>query len=130
MNNLYELIVSLEELERERMAVLEKEARITKPVISDLERMDEVYEAFREIRPDKDARSIFLLIAVRLFCPKAIVKNMGHGVRRKVANVLKCKPTVVSHAYENLVFHYKQYQGFRKEVDEVYGRLCGKLGIE
>ena len=127
MNSMYDLIVSLEELKRESLAIQEREARLTRPLIYDLERMGEVYSSFREI---SDARNVFIIIAVRLFSPRALAgNNLRAGLRNKLAEVLGCEPTVISHAFENLVFHYKKYKTFRQEVDLAYRQLCEKLQL-
>lgn len=126
--NLHDLIISLERLKRERAALNEQESILAKPVITDLERMDDVYSAFNTIG---GSRNTFIIIAVRLFSPRSLAgNNLAAGVRNKMAMVLGCEPTVVSHAFENLVFFYKKYKNFRKEVDRVYSELCGMLGIE
>lgn len=125
--NLHELILSLEQIKRERLAAQEREARITRPLIYDLDRMEEVYAAFRTF---SNARNVFIIIAVRIFSPRALAgDNLRAGMRTKLASVLGCEPTVISHAFENLVFHYKKYKTFRAEVDQAYAALCEKLGI-
>ena len=127
MNNLHELIFSLEELKRKRLSIQEKEAAASRPLIGDLDRVGEVYAAYREVG---DSRNVFIIIAVRLFSPRSLAgNNLRAGVRNRLARVLGVEPTVVSHAFENLVFHYLKYKTFRKEVDEAYERLCEKLGI-
>ena len=124
---MYELIHSLEGLKREKAALIEAESILTRPLITDIDRMDEVYSAFRTV---SNARNTFIIIAVRLVSPKALAGNhLGAGVRNKMASVLGCEPTVVSHAFENLVFHYKKYRSFRKEVDQTFAFICKKLNI-
>lgn len=122
-----ELIHTLEKLRRDKAAICDLEDRLASPLLTDLNKMDEVYSTYREVGT---ARNTFILISVRLFSPRSLAGSiLGAGVRNKMAAVLGCEPTVVSHAFKNLVFHYKKYKTFRREVDQAYGYVCEKMNI-
>lgn len=126
MNTIYESILELERLRREKAQIHERERLYASPLCSDLNRMDALFVRFNGVKTLKtDRRDVFLLIAARIFSPKALAgHNLRGGVRNKLAKVLKCKPTAISHAFENLVFQYKKYRDFREDVDTAFAILC------
>lgn len=126
MKTIYETIHELEAVRREKKMLLERESKLTEPLCSDLGMMDDLYRRFQAAHPTR-GRDTFILIAARVFSPKALAgSNLGSGVRNKMAQVLNVQPTVVSHAFDNLVFHYKRYRNFRHEVDTTFALMFGE----
>ena len=130
MKSIYTTIVELESLRHDKRVIQDRERQIAVPIWTDLDRMGELYSRFLEVRPPGlrlNGRNVFILIATRVFSPKSLAgHNLGAGVRDRMATVLGVKPTVISHAFDNLVFHYKRYRGFRSEVDGVFEELFGE----
>lgn len=125
MKTIHETIQGLEELKKRQRQLLSLENEIAKPLSSDLYKMRWLYDKFNEVRGiDGEGRNVFILIAARVFSPKALTGHkLGAGVRAKMAEILGIEPTIVSHALENLVFRYMKYRDFRQDVDTTFAMI-------
>lgn len=133
---LYDFITNLESIQR-RMATLEEEKRmLTEPIVYDDSRLEEVYAIYENeltkhpnIKPNSiESRRIFTFIAVRLYCPAVFAKgNLKYGFRTRLANVLNCENSLISHDLKDLTFVYKKYKAFRKQVDLIYDSMVEQV---
>ena len=133
---LFDFINSLESIQR-RMTALEEEKRmLTKPIIEDYGRLGEIYNLFEneltrktDVKPNSiEGRRIFIFIAIRLCYPAVFAKgNIRFGLRNKMANVLNCEASVISHDFKNLTFLYKKYKSFRNQVDKIYEGMLEQI---
>ena len=125
MKTIYETVHDLEELKKSQKHIQSLERDIARPLCSDLAKMQGLYDKFREARGlDGEGRNVFILIAARVYSPKALVGHkLGAGVRARMSSILGIEPTIVSHALENLVFRYKRYRDFREDVDTTFSMI-------
>ena len=125
MKTIFETIHELEELKKNQKHLQSMERDVARPLCSDLGKMQQLYDRFCEVRGvDGDGRSVFILIASRVYSPKALIGHkLGAGVRAKMADILGIEPTIVSHALDNLMFRYKRYRDFREDVDATFAMI-------
>lgn len=135
--SLIEYIIRVENTHRKKVLLEREENELVSPIIRDYSQMSEVYGIFSDElarREDNhtlssiENRRIFILIAMRLFCPSVFVgRKLKHGIRDQMATILGCEASVISHDFKNLTFHYKKYRRFRETVDAIYESIMETL---
>lgn len=128
MKTIFQTVHELEELKKSQRNIQSIEREVARPLCSDLGKMIHLYERFCDVRGiEGEGRNIFILIAARVYSPKALIGHkLGAGVRARMAEILSIEPTIVSHALENLVFRYKKYRDFREDVDTTFALIYGE----
>lgn len=133
---LFDFIQSVENTHRKHLAIEKEEKELLTPVIRDYSRMDELYAVFTDEISKRtnikttsiDGRRIFIFIIIRLCCPAVFAgSKLKRGIRDRMAGVLNCDASTISHDFRNLTFHYKRYKGFRHTVDMVYDAMMETL---
>lgn len=134
--SLIEYIIRVENTNRKKVELERELSDLTNPIIKDYNQISDVYGIFADeltrntnIRLDSiESRRIFILIIMRLFCPSVFVgRKLKHGIRDKMASILGCEASVISHDFKNLTFHYKKYRHFREKVDSIYESIMETL---
>lgn len=135
--NLYDYIQTIESARRNTISAVETEKALEKPILPP-ERMVELYNTFlachkrhsTKSEDDIQTRRIFILIAFRLTSPRVLVGyKLNRGIRGRIADVIGCEPSLVSHSFKNLVFQYKRYKTFRALVDDIYADVLNEMDI-
>ena len=133
---LYEFIIRVENTHRKKIMLEKEEQELITPIIKDYDQVGEIYGIFSDEISRKtnlklnsiESRRIFILIVMRLFCPAVFVgRKLKHGIRNKMASILGCEASVISHDFRNLTFHYKKYKHFRETVDMIYDAIMETL---
>ena len=134
--SLIEYIIRVENTNRKKVELERELSDLTNPIIKDYNQISDVYGIFADdltrnpnSRLDSiESRRIFILIIMRLFCPSVFVgRKLKHGIRDKMASILGCEASVISHDFKNLTFHYKKYRHFRERVDSIYESIMETL---
>ena len=108
------------------------------PVISDMALLPRVYtymsDFFRERGIGDFAATVyhrkkFLFVALWLFCPRGLAGVYTQaGMRDRLARLLGMKTkTPLSDQFVNLVFEYRTYRDFRRDVDEGLAYVTARL---
>lgn len=108
---------------RETKAILSKEElSLSVPQMEDLSMVGNVYDnfmSFHENRKSKMVHKQFIFVILYLYSPSALGgAKMRRGLREKIADVLGCTRSNVSHDYKNVSFYYVTYRTFRNDVNE------------
>lgn len=116
-------------------AILSKEEQeISTPLIGDLEKVDEFYDFFVSFYKGRKAfmaRKQFIFITLYFFSPNALGgSKMRRGLREKLAKILNCTCSNISHEYKFVSFYYNTYNRFRHEVNEAIDKLLRDLDIK
>ena len=73
----------------------------------------------------------FYIVILYLYSPSALGgSKMRRGLREKIAKVLGCTCSNVSHDYKNISFYYVTYRSFRNDVNEILDKLLIDLGLK
>jgi len=136
MTDLYSFLKEVQATHKERLAIDQKEEELIAPILYDLSRMQEVYECFttminfysQEPLTSIDNRRAFILIVLRLYCPRVFAGyKLSRGIRDAIADIHKCEPSLVSHNFRNLAFYYLKYVEFRAKVDNLYMAIINMI---
>lgn len=123
---------------REMKAELSREeAELAAPLIADECKVGNVYDLFTAIvgqrlrkRSVSMYRKMFIFVVLFLFSPSSLAGfKIRRGLREKIAEVLDCTRSNVSHDYHDVGFYYHTYKKFRDEVDAVIAELRSRLGV-
>lgn len=133
--SLFEYIIRVENTHRKKIDIEKEERLLTAPLISDYSKITDVYNIYLDeiakskINPKSlESRRIFIFIVFRLFCPAVYTgRKLKRGIRDKLAEVLGCEASIISHDFRNLTFHYKKYRNFRIAVNEIYDSIMEVL---
>lgn len=100
----------------------------TRPIESDLSKIQEIYMKFKEVCNPKyaDNKTIFVLIVVFMYSPVSFSNNYisGKGVRKSIAKVLRLSKQSVTNYFNNARALILNHSGFRNEVERVYKLIC------
>ena len=94
----------------------------------DIESLQVIYAATRAFACDKDLsigkiREYFLFVAIYMLNPSSMVKKMKNGLRKDLADVLMVSENNISHLTKHLLFRYRHYKEFRRDVDAIHEEL-------
>lgn len=120
---------------RETKAILSKEEiALSVPIMQDLSLVGNIYDRFMSYYVGRKSIMVqkqFIFVILYLYSPSALGgSKMRRGLREKIARVLGCTCSNVSHDYKNISFYYVTYKSFRNDVNEVLGKLLVDLGLE
>jgi len=69
-------------------------------------------------RPGTWERKKFIFVALSLMSPLTLAgARLRRGLRGKMARLMGCEPTSVSHDIRDLLFLYRNYPSFRRDVE-------------
>lgn len=118
---------------KQRQSVLSaEECHVSKAVVSDLAMVGNIYDMFCAFENEEGELPIrqkkFLFVVIYLYCPAVLAGNrMRRGLREKVAQILGCTSSNISHDYKNVVFYYTHYRNFRTDCNRVTEYILEKL---
>lgn len=120
---------------RETKAILSKEEiALSVPILQDLSQVGNIYDRFMSYYVGRKSIMVqrqFIFVILYLYSPSALGgSKMRRGLREKIARVLGCTCSNVSHDYKNISFYYVTYKNFRNDVNEVLGKLLKDLGLD
>jgi len=130
---------SIKELQ---LSLLHRKSLISTPILSDLEKMNRVYEIFNHIESYRNLKAIrgsviqkkrFCFIVLRLYSPGTILFNepLVKGVRKQISQTLGAKcPSAISDYCENVISYYRIYKDFREKLDYLYDEIICYLKDE
>lgn len=117
-----------------KIILYKEEMKLSVSLLNDLSLVGNIYDLFVSYHQDKNFRHIrkqFIFIVLYFFSPSALGgMKMRRGLRDKIADVLQCTASNVSHDYGNVGFFYVKYKNFRNEVNKTIERMLVDLGIE
>lgn len=120
---------------RETKAILSKEEiSLSIPLMQDLSQVGNIYDKFMSYHAGRNStmvRKQFIFVILYLYSPSALGgSKMRRGLREKIAKVLGCTCSNVSHDYKNISFYYVTYRSFRNDVNEILDKLLMDLGLK
>ena len=132
---LYEYITHVENIHRKRVAIETEERELTMPIITNIDKIGDIYNIYSDeiakigIKLHSiDGRRIFIFLVIRLFCPAVYTgSKLKRGIRDRIAEVIGCEASIISHDFRNLTFHYKKYRSFRNIVNAIYDSVMETL---
>ncbi|MDX9847453.1 MAG: hypothetical protein RBT74_10775 [Tenuifilaceae bacterium] len=113
-----------------------------KPVLDDLERVGDLVRLFLQVKsiPLEDlvknrdqSRMQFITVVVKAYDPVFFIdqdKTLVRGLREKLASVLYCHETQISHTLSTVRTYLRVYKHFREEVGYIYGKTVNVLKDE
>jgi hypothetical protein len=117
-----------------KVILYKEEMKLSVPLLYDLSLVGNIYDLFVSYHRGRNFRSIrkqFIFIVLYFFSPSALGgMKMRRGLRDKIADVLQCTASNVSHDYGNVGFFYVKYRNFRNDVNKTIERMFVDLGIE
>lgn len=127
MKSILSHLEEIENIQQKKLELTEKEKQLIKPLLTDQSDIFFLYDVFvncaERIYPDISAknplqRSKFILIALYLYAPKALITGrFPPGIRKTVSLVMDNDPSLISHNFKDVMFQYKQLKNFKGEVD-------------
>lgn len=122
--------------EKSRLSAREKE--LTKPRLTNLDMLEQLYAWFKEILAGRDCapriesvtqRKKFLFIVLYLYSPSSLAGGkMAKGVRRRISKVLGIgAPSAVSDNVSSVVFFYDHYPEFHQDVEWIYTEITKRM---
>ena len=126
MKSYSERFKEIQKIKREKRMIDEELRVLCQPTLTDLSRMQEVYEAFLKIRPERNPENQkkFIFVAIYLYHPGSLVSGkMRKGLRNSIAKTIGRHPVQVSYDSRNLLFHYQRYKKLSTEMDEILSEI-------
>lgn len=119
---------------KEMKATLSREENmLSEPLLTDMSLVRNIYDLFISYHKGRKVpmqRKMFIFVILYLYSPCALVgSKMRRGLREKIATILQCTNSNVSHDYKNVSFFFTTYKGFRKEALDVIDRLRQDLHL-
>ncbi len=135
------MFTKIEEIKSVRLQkseIVNKEAKLTTPLLSNLNLIDSLYRWFNEASAKRNCparqgsviqRKKFLFIILYLYSPATLAGGkMTIGLRDKLANVLDLHSrSAISDNCADIVFLYNRYKDFRDDVTIIYHLLIQQL---
>ena len=128
------IISSINDIKRQQSLLSIEENKMSQPMVSDLTLIGNIYDAFTAFESDEGEMPLrqkkFLFVIMYLYCPAALAgSRMRRGVRDKVARIIGCTSSNISHDYKNVAFYYKTYRGFRADCNKVTEYIINHLNL-
>lgn len=119
---------------REMKAMLSKEeVSLSLPLMDDLWMVGNIYDLFLSYHKNRKSKMVqkqFIFIILYLYSPSTLGgSKMRRGLRERIAEVLGCTCSNVSHDYKNISFYYTTYRTFRDDVNEILHSMLKVLGL-
>jgi len=133
-------IEEIRSLRIQKSLLSEKEAILSRPLLFNLDLIENLYYWFQEILSEQDPpsdiknvseRKKFLFIVLYLYSPATLAGGkMAVGLRNKLTEVIDvCAKTTISDNCTDLGFLYNRYKTFNEEVNLLYNKLTERLRI-
>ena len=132
--NLWDIMKRAKWVKDTKNILCKEESRLSVPLLCDISLVGNIYDLFISYHQGKKFRNIrkqFIFIVLYFFSPSALGgMKMRRGLRDKIAEVLQCTASNVSHDYGNVGFFYTRYKSFRYDVNIAIERMLVDLGIK
>lgn len=129
-STLLETIGRLTKIKEERLNLVLEEKELSKPILHDINLVGNIYDLFMSSFDGKSTmwrRKMFIFVVLYLYSPSALAgTKMRRGLRYKIASVLGCTCSNVSHDYKNVRFFYTTYKAFRMHVNNSLSLILSK----
>lgn len=129
--DLLETMARLSLIKDEKANLSREEQLLSKPIVDDLSCVGNVYDMFMDYFSEKKPtliRKMFIFVVLYFFSPSALAgSKMRRGLREKIAAVLGCTSSNISHDYKNVSFFYITYKHFRNNVNGVIAHLSENI---
>lgn len=121
---IYEIIDRLQDIKHKQSMLSTEENDLSTPRMEDMSKIDKIYRIFCEFESEEGVLPLrqkkFLFVVLYFYSPAALAGNkMRRGLREKVASVVGCTSSNVSHDYKNIPFYYLNYKNFRYDCNEL-----------
>ena len=113
-----------------------------RPELVDMKQVERMFRLFcqvKEVPADhviknrQQSRLLFITVVVKAYDPLFFVdhdKTLIRGLRERLANVLKCHETQISHTLATVRTYLKVYKSFRSDVVYIYNGLMKAITDE
>ena len=132
--NLKDIMKRVKWVKDTKNVLFKEELRLSVPLLHDLSLVGNIYDLFISYHKGKTFRNVrkqFIFVVLYFFSPSALGgMKMRRGLRDKIADVLQCTASNVSHDYGNVGFFYTRYKNFRNEVNATIERMLVDLGLK
>lgn len=118
------LISSVNDIKHRQSMLSKEENELSTPTLTNLNQVGNLYDMFCAFEDDEGEltlrRKKFMFVMLYLFSPTALAgSKMKRGLREKIASVLGCTCSNISHDYKNASFYYLTYKEFRNDCNNV-----------
>lgn len=135
---MFSKIAEIKSIREQISKLLEREAELTTPILTDLNQISVLYVWFRELLSDQACpgrvesahqRKKFIFIVLFLFAPSVLAGGrMPNGLRDKIAEAIDLKDiTFISHNIETIVFLHQNDKYFRRDIEWMYGEIMKRV---
>lgn len=129
--NLLKTMTRLSLIKEEKANLSREEQLLSRPIVDDLSSVGNIYDMFMDYFSEKKPaliRKMFIFVILYFYSPSALAgSKMRRGLREKIAAVLGCTSSNISHDYKNVSFFYITYKHFRNNVNGVIAHLSDTL---
>ena len=133
-----EEIKELRELRKEKANLIQKEKKLTEPVLHDLSLIPKIYEWFSEFMDKKNCkvahenviqRKKFLFVIISLYCPKSLTgAKMPNGIRNVLNGIFNYKyASQISYLCSGSIDLFIFYKSFRCDVQDILDDILIRL---
>lgn len=139
MNNSLSFITQLQNIERQKQLLIEKENRLLTPLLTDLSDVQLVYGIFNKLMEQQpphrlinkvEIRKKFMFVAICFFAPRTMAGHrLPHGFRAELTRVMNVYSSFVSNNIENVLFQFRNVATYRKELLYLYSEIENMLII-
>lgn len=114
-----------------------EETELSLPLLTDVCLVGNIYDLFVSIvgkrikkRSMAMDRKMFIFVILYFYCPSSIAGfKIKRGLREKIAEVLDCTCSNISHDYKDVGFYYQTYRKFRTDVNTIISRIKEQMGV-
>lgn len=112
-----------------------EEVELSKPYVTDVNSVGNIYDMFVAIKGKRIKkrsttmdRKMFIFIILYFYSPSSLAGfKMRRGLREKIAEVLDCTCSNISHDYKDVGFYYMTYKKFRNDVNEIIAEIQSRI---
>lgn len=131
-------IAEIKSIREQKSRLSEREAELTAPTLTDLDRIRTLYEWFKELQSERicapreggvHQRKMFIFIVIFLYSPSTLAGGrMLKGLREELAIVLDMhNRETISNNCSSVVFMYNQYKYFRRDIEVLYIEIMKRV---
>lgn len=136
----FEKIHELDRIRKQIAVLREHEQLLSAPIVSDFNELGNVYKAFCEITGQDcqgrswnavASRKKFIFIAAYIFAPGMLLGEcIPKRLRMALAKTLKVNSlSAISNNWSDALFYYKNYRGYKVEMETLTLNVLHKIGI-
>lgn len=127
-----EKLNKIRELQKQKLHINTEVSLLSTPLINDIRKINDVYNLFVSILghvPRGAERKMFILIILYMFSPASLIGGKTRsGVRNAISALFSGKSSSwVSNSCHTVLFHYRTYKSFRKQVDDIFSEIMENI---